>query len=75
MSARKLGVLVTAPCKVAVLDAGRLVRAHEYVSGSLSASHEALPSRNTITPTATPWFTPATATGGVLVVVMTTVAG
>src|SRR5205814_2332943 len=55
--------------------AGRLMNDQAYVSGSLSASDEPLPSRVTVVDTLTAWLAPAFATGGVFVVVMVTVDG
>ncbi len=71
----KVGFLLLAAERAAPLLAGTLLKLQRYVSGSLSASVEPLPSNVTRDPTLTDVLWPALATGGVFVVVMVTVEG
>jgi hypothetical protein len=74
-SATKLGDTVLAPCRAAWLPCGRAVNDQEYVSGFLLRAYEPEPFRVTVALTATFWFAPATATGGVAEVEIETVDG
>src|SRR5437867_4298824 len=72
---RNVGRTAVGFTRTAPLPGGTETRLHENVSGSPSASLDALPSSITSVPTGTVWSGPALATGREFAVLMTTTSG